>query len=95
MPGCCNVVLSVTCTPRFPAVTNQPSLLAHCYSISFNSFSLTVCIKFLTNFASSLTSDETSNDEKMQDKFMAACAKAKNKENRFVSKIFVLIFILV
>lgn len=42
-----------------------------------------VCIKFLTNFASKLSSDEMSDMKAIEEKFKAACKKAKNKENRF------------
>lgn len=46
-----------------------------------------VCIKFLTNFASKLTSKEMSDPGTIQEKLKDACAKAKKKENRFVSKL--------
>ncbi|CAH3028841.1 unnamed protein product [Porites evermanni] len=42
-----------------------------------------VCIKFLTNFASKLSSDDLSDLTKIQDKLKATCKKAKTKENRF------------
>ncbi|KAK2548858.1 Mesencephalic astrocyte-derived neurotrophic factor [Acropora cervicornis] len=42
-----------------------------------------VCIKFLTNFASKLTSKEMSDPGTIQEKLKDACAKAKKKENRF------------
>ncbi|XP_078384907.1 mesencephalic astrocyte-derived neurotrophic factor homolog [Oculina patagonica] len=41
-----------------------------------------VCIKFLTNFANKLTSEEMKMDM-IEEKFRAACKKAKTKENRF------------
>lgn len=42
-----------------------------------------VCIKFLTNFANKLTSEDIKDVSTIQEKFKAACKKAKTKENRF------------
>ena len=52
---------------------------------SFYCFSLSVCIKFLTNFVKKMESEKLSTVDEIEEKFRAVCAKAKNKENRFVS----------
>lgn len=46
-----------------------------------------VCIKFLTKFASKLTSEDMKSIDKIDEKFRAVCKKAKTKENRFVSRV--------
>lgn len=60
--------------------------LTHLLVIICDLLFLLVCIKFLTNFASKLTSKEMSDPGTIQQKLKDACAKAKKKENRFVSK---------
>ena len=47
-----------------------------------------VCIKFLKKFEASLSDDDRKDQEKLTNKLKKACGKAKNKENRFVSKFF-------
>lgn len=49
-------------------------------------FSFSVCIKFLTKFDKSLTEEERKDQDQMTVKLKKACGKAKNKDNRFVSK---------
>ena len=63
------------------------SKVTHHLTTIYDLFLLSVCIKFLTNFASKLTDEDVKSVETIHQKLKAACGKAKNKENRFVSKI--------
>ena len=57
----------------------------------FSVLLLSVCIKFLTNFAKKLTDEDMKSIDKIDEKFRAVCKKAKTKENRFVSRVMFVI----
>ena len=57
----------------------------------FSVLLLSVCIKFLTNFANKLTDEDMKSIDKIDEKFRAVCKKAKTKENRFVSSVMFVI----
>lgn len=56
-------------------------------TIWFSVLFLSVCIKFLTNFAKKLTNEDMKSIDNIDEKFRAVCKKAKTKENRFVSRV--------